>query len=525
MADAHWLIDAEVDGRPLRYSVERVDVERVDGEVLEYAAGLTDPGEIARGDEGIVVEILDDGTDWPALAPELEGRLVVLRRWIEGTEFERAEVYARGEAHAVSYGGRTDPVTWEIVEPAGAAEFLGVQLPDPLAQVASTTAPSGVTTGDLGAYYPVVFGYPGWDGVTRNEVMPAPMLEWDAVDADTYIVVAEDGDAPITSILVRNDTTATSGAEAVVQLVDGLGRRIRAAHFGTNGVTWPATADEQRELYVGFRPADGGGVARSAYDVVAYLLRRWGPSSADWSRLPEAADELGTYMVDTWIDSPVTDPWDWIESVLIPDLPVEVRRTARGRYLAVKRYHADRTRLVGSVSVDRGQAERVSPVERADTEGPANEFVALYRQSVRGDWLGRIIMTGDSGTIASAPTASVPGSTALSEPYAVIADRRCRLSYARYGLRQSPSGPIEIDWSWDSGTIAQVLGWRAARDALPAGRVTWTVRDGADLVEGDELELTDDELGWDARLAIVDEPPVVESSEWAAVTFRVPPRA
>lgn len=505
MKRAHWLIDVEIDGVDYRWSDELVEVDTAEGDVLTYEAGLADPGELAPGDS-VTIEVLDPSLDWPALAPELDGRRATLRRWIEGTVFEQAEVYAFGEVSDTSFGTRHEEVGWRIAEVAGSELTLGVQVPDPLARIDATTWPInvGATVCDEGAVYPVLFGYPGYTGAPIPVcVMPAPMGQFLAA-ATTYLVLSEDPDAQITLVRVRNDTENTEATETALVIRDELGRSIRASHFTLAAGPAPADATAQREMFVGFGPAGGGGVARSAYDVIAYLLRRWGPGGVDWSRLPEARDALGVYQVDTWIDDPVRDPWAWIEGVLLPDLPVEVRVSARGRYLAPRRYVSDPRRRVGSLEVGVG-VERVSDVKRVKSDGPANEFVGLYRASTRGDWLGRVILTGDPASIGSAPTISVPPTTA-TQLVQVATSASCRRSLARYGLRQAE--PVEIDWTWDTGTVVQVLEWRAERDANPCHQVILDVDDGEDIAEGDEFELTDEELGWSGRVAIVDAPPV-----------------
>lgn len=517
MTRAHWLLDVEIDGVAYRWSGQDQEVDDAAGDTLIYTAGLGDL-ELAQGESDVGVEVLDPSMDWPALASQLDGRRVVLRRWIEGTVFEQAEVYAYGEAADVSFGGRTEPTEWRISEVPGSELTLGVQVPDPLARIDATTWPIsvGATVCDEGAVYPVLFGFPGYTGAAVPIcVMPAPMGQFLAAGT-TYLVLSEDADAQITACRVRNDTENTEANETAVVIRDELGRSLRASHFTLNAGPAPADATAQREMFVGFLPSGGGGVARSAYDVIAYLLRRWGPGGVDWSRLPEARDVLGAFQVDTWIDDPAPDPWSWIESVLLPDLPVEVRVSGRGRYLLPRRYTSDPRRRVGSIEIGR-DAERVSSVTRARSEGPANEFVGLYRSSARGDWLGRVILTGDPASIRSAPSLTVPPTTS-TQLVQVATSPACRRSLARYQLRQAE--PVEIDWTWDTGTVVRCLEVRAERDAMPGLAVEFELEDGEDLVEGDELLVTDDELGWTDRPAIVDEPPV--RGDRTTVVLRLP---
>lgn len=514
-ARRHWLVEVELDGQVKRWSVEHLEVETSAGEVLVYRSGLVEL-ELAQGSDGASIELLDPEVDWPALGGELECRTCTVLRWREGDVFEQAEVFARGEARGVAYGSRRERVSWTISETGGAAASLGVQVPDPLAQVDLTTwsAPP-----DEGAPYPVIFGYPGYTGATNPVcVVPAPLGSWNALDADTNFVVCEDGDAQITQVRVRNAEEDAEANEAVAVESDLLGRRIRVGDFASAGGPKPVSASAARGLFMGFTPSGGGGVARSAYDVIAYLLRRWGVDTVDWTRLPEVRDFLGVFQVDTWIDEPQTDPWAWIEGVLLVDLPLEVRRTERGRYLVQRHYRTDPRRLVGTVSVDRGEARRRSGRTRVTEEGPYNEFTALYRRNINDDWLGRIILTGDPDTIQAAPTLTVPPPVATVGLVNTLPSSLCRLSHARYQLRQDEQ--IEIDWTWDTGTVVRVLELRAERYALPADLIEYDILDGEDLREGNELRLVDEEMALDLAV-IVEEPPVVTATSTSCL-LRIP---
>lgn len=496
-----WLLDLEIDGQPYRWADSVLDVDAADGSVLVYRPGLADPGALAQGATDVEISITDDSVDWPSLVAELEGVRATLRRWVEGTTWEEAEVYAYGEVRGTTWGSRSEPVAFMISDVGGSETSLGAQIPDPLHQVDETTWPItvGHITGTTGAIYPVILGYPGWDGTTANQVVPVPIAQWQAATAaTTYVVVSEDPDAPVVQVRLRNDDLDVAAVEDVIQVTDLLGQRVLVAAFTASATPLPSS--ETSRMYAGFRPGSGGGgVAVTAYEAVTYLLRRWGPETADWSRLPEARGILDGYQVDSWIDDVVTDPWAWIEDVLLPDLPVEVRTSSRGRYLLPRRYTSDPSRLVGELDADSGAVTRVGPVSRAD-DGPTNEWSALYRASREGDWLGRVILTGDPSTLAALDPSSA------TQAVTVITTGAARASYARYRLRQAES--IEIDWSWDTGTVARCLEWRAERDALPAALVDYEIADGEDIQEGDEYALTDSELGWTSRAAIVDAPPV-----------------
>ena len=496
-----WLLDVEIDGKAYRWSVDPVSVVQNDGTVLSYAGGLADQA-LAQGDAA-QVSILDPYVNWPKIAPQLDARLCTLRRWTPGTKWEAAEVYSFGEAAEVQFGAPDEPVSWSISTAPGTAS-LGFQVPDPAAAISYSTWPilAAQTVGQF-APYPVVLGLPGYiaEASTVVAVMPLSIAQWPlvAAAANTWVVIAEDGAAPCTSVTIRNDTLDTQATETVSVVTDLLNRKILAANFTASAVPLPTSSTDR--CFAGFGPTGGGGAARTAYDAIVYVLRRWGADSVDWARLPEVRDVLSPFLVDRWYDQPVSDPWAIIEQ-LVADLPVEIRMGRNGRYLVAKRYSSLAARRVGAI-VAGVDAVRSSAVAR---DGSAtNEFSATYRRYITGEWLGRLVLTGSS-LVSSPRTLPVPP-TSLLQIVTVARDARCQASLARYGLRQAE--PIEIDWSWDTGTIGLVLGLKAERYALPAFLVSYTFGpNGEALREGDEVLLTDSELNWSAVPAIVDAPPV-----------------
>lgn len=488
-----------IEGRVYRWSTSTVEVLAQAGTLL-FRAGLRDLT-IEEGAEP-TVEITDESVDWAVEGPLLDGAVATLRRQVGDQTWESARVYAFGEVSESLWGGRFDPAGFRVGVVPG--PLLGTQVPDAFAVVSRRTWPVDVghVRGE-GGVYPVIFGYPGFgDDNTAEQIVPLPLGQWkEDTPATTYAVVSEDPDAPITELRVRNDDHDGSRVQAVSVVTDGLGRRVLVADMNAGFQPSSSTTD----LYGGFRPSGGGGLARTAYEVVGYVLRRWGPGSFDPTRLPEVADLLSAYLVDTWINDAQSDPWAWLEDSILPDLPVSIRVSARGRYLAHRRYRSDPSRLVGTIEAGR-DAFRLGTVRR---EGPAvNEWSASYRRNRDGEWLGQVVLTGTPDLVVPVPGVVV----------AVEQSGLCLASAARWGRRPTEE-PLEIDWTWDEGTVRRVLGDQAERWALPAVLARYEVADGEDLNEGDEVTLVDDEIGLD-RPVIVDGPPTRGIT--TTVTFRVP---
>ena len=501
---AHWLLDVQIDGRTYRWSVSALEVDTAAGDTLAYEPGLDDLS-MAPTDQ-VTVVVVDTTVDWPALAPYVEGGAAVLRRLVDGDLLEQAETYTAGVVLDVSWGSRREPVSLTIGVLAG-SDSLGVQLPDPTARVDATTWPiagASYSLGNDGSYYPIILGYPGYveDSGVVYACVPAPIGQWKtATPASTRVVVSEDGSAPITSVAIRNEDRGAESTEDATVQADDLGRLVVTCNFSAATDVMPSSATSR--LFAGYSPSGGGGVARSAYDVLVYLLRRWGPGTADWARIPEVRDQLGIYQVDTWIDSPVSDPWAWLEGTLLADLPVRIRTSERGRYLVWSRTVSDPTRQVGSLDLDAHEASRLGAVSRSAT--PANELVALYRRGRTGDWQGRVVLTGSPTTLGGAQHYPLPGSSD-SQRVVIAAHRLCLDSVSRFGLRQAE--PLEIDWTWDTSTVLALLERRAEAVAVPGPLVEYEIPGDEQLREGDELLLTDSELGWSEQPAIVTEPPV-----------------
>lgn len=510
-APAYLLLDVtDVGGVVRRYATAALSAAVTGGDA--YAAGLADaPTEM--GAESVSVTIVDPSVDWPAVVGDLDGGDATLRWWRRGSSLLDATDLVTGEIRVGSWGARDEAVSLTIALRPGAT--LGTQVPDALAIVGETTFPTAGAS-DAGDdqdrwYYPVVFGYPGYrgDALDPYPVVPIPLAQYGVGTSIPGFVVAEDGALDITEVRLRNDETGGEAAETAMSYADLLGRRIRMANLVLDRAPTPTVGDAHA-MYAAYYPTGGGG-PRSAYDVVVYLARRWGPSSVDWAALPAVRDTIGAYQVDTWIDTAVSDPWAWLTSALLPDLPVELRTSSRGVYLVDRRHVSDPSRRVGTLDIDAGDGARAGAVAFS-ADGPYNEFVAQFRPDRVGAWLASVVLTGGDG---------VESARALGATVDAVATTRsaaCTRSRARYGPRPAP--PVDLDWTWDTGTALEVLAWRATRDAIPARIASYVVR-GDGLREGDEVLLTDTARGFAAAPAIVDGPPVFGAAG-ITVTLRIP---
>lgn len=502
-----WLLVLEIGGRAFRFSSVARVVVAADGAPAEavghYAAGL-DPDLTVTpgGTDDVAVSIVSRGLHEAVREADAGTGALYLLDSDAGT----VEVITAGRVLDPTWGAPLDAVGLTLSREALGAT-RGGQVPDPVARVDATTWPvSGAAIlGNAGLPYPVIVGYPGWTGAgdaTPVVVVPLGQL---GTTSGTQIVVSEDPDAPITSVRLRNDSADAEYDQDVGWTSDLLGRRVLTADCVAGGAASVPAAATVR-LYAGFSPSGGGGVARGMYDVIRYVLDRWAPGSVDWARLAGAAGALEEYQVDTAVWSVVEDPWVLVEA-WTAHVNVEVRSSDRGFYLVERRYAHDPRRVVRAL-VDPARAGRF----RRDG-APANQVPVYYRHARDGGgWLAQVIATGALGDVQPA------GEALTVDVLEVEAARRSR---ARYGPIAAER--VDLDWTWDSGTAQAVALAVLARTALPAVLVDYDVSpaDARGLVEGDEVLLTDDDAGWDARPAILDAPPAV-SLDGVRLSLRVP---
>lgn len=512
----HWLLDLYLEGRVYRWSISPLEI---DGDHV-YRGGLGDV-QAEVGTQSVTVQVTDPSVRWTQLAQHAQGARATLRRWLEGTVYDAAVVVASGSIVGVDWDRDDAPVSLALG--ASTSATLGNPLPDPLARTGELTWPqasTGSTLGDIGAPYPILFGYPGYEGATTYAIMPVPLAQYDVTRSDTVVIVSEDPDAQLTSVLLRNDALAAEATQSCRRVSDLLGKQVMVADFGTSSVGYPFSATATRQLFVGFAPSTGGGVARSAYDVITYLLRRWGPDTVEWRRLGEVRALLELYQVDSWIDASVPDPWTWIESVLLPDLPVAVRVGATGlRYLSPRYWTPSEDRVIADLNVDE---QEIAPAGRITLErpGPTNEFIADFREDRAGVYRARVIATGGDGTDLGVVPSTAPGATS-TQSVTLLRSARCIDSRSRYGPVRSP--PQEVDWTWDEGTVIRVLEDRIAREAIPALLTQYALgeRIRHRFQENDVIRITDTDRGLTDAVAVISEPPLV-GSERTIITVRVP---
>lgn len=522
-----WLLEVVPPNGPIwRYATEALEVSRTRGAPLTFRAGLDEPT-VARGDLTQSFSITDAAM--PARR-RLPGSRVRLYRWKIGDEYERAELYVEGRVVATDIGGTTEAVTFGV-------EALHNDLPpmiDTDAVVDARTATNDTSAtifGEVGKRYPTVFGWPGYSGYgTRRPssdtpwpVVPVPLTAY-PTDSDTpyttaillgKIIVSEDPrtTSPAT-VQIRDKQQSVEATENVVAHTDALGRKMVGADYSADQIIFPDSGqgeDVSVDYLAGYNPTGDPAPMRSLYDVLVYVLERWGGDTVDWSRIPEVRDVLGPYCVDTWINDTIEGGvWAWVD-MLAATVPIGIRQGPRGgKYLLPLRYRAEQARVVRTVDVSRGQVGRVSGLRTLRT--PINKRTARIRDAselVPDGYLTRLTL--GSGASESRNTFGL-----------LLTEERvsglCAASRSRYGERVGDD--VEIAWSWDEDTGWRVLDWMAERDALPAETITYRVPESWRLREQDHVRLIDPELEIDDYAIVASEP--TTGAEGDTVEFMIP---
>lgn len=541
----YWLLELEVGERILRWSTSDLVVEDVDGNSLEYRAGMK-PVELGQGDPSVSVGVLDQGEDWPTLGPRLDGAHCILRRWRDGDPLEQAEVYARGFAMEPEWARVQDPVAWKIGQVLNLPPF-----PSPGAVVDDTTTETienaqEIPPGQSGLMYPVVFGWPGrlvrqYSGaelgpdsgilITMEPVVPCPMrirFPGAATYPDSQIVISADAGGCLPDwVRIRENSMGHEGVLEVRAATDKLGRRIGVATIEADLSLMAWGDDDGPEYLAAYGPFEdpaegeigGGGTQapREAYDVLRYALEMWGGDSVDWSRIPDIRDFVRGFYVDTFAIGPHDGGiWSWLVAALgVGDvgatvsagLPIAIRVSSEGRYFVPLRYFTDPTLTVRTIDLERGEAQRISSLQTQGT--PVNVIRVKYGYDL-STWAGE---TAGNVPAVIAATGTISTSTLTT----ILPSGLATLSMARYGERIEE---LEVPWTWDHGTALRVADELLQRDAIPWIRVRYRVPEEWGLREGDQVRIVDPDVGLD-DLAIVEGPPFVGSPLGMAITLRL----
>jgi hypothetical protein len=420
-----------------------------------------------------------------------------LRLWAD-TGSAGTVLYAiRGIVREVEYGAADQPVEFTIRE--NPTEDTGY-FPSSTQRIDATTW-ADHDTDRTGTPYPLVIGQPGDDAFFTNNKMASPAYIVSTV-ADTLLVCGEHVAA--TSVRVRN-MEGTAADIAVTNTADSLSQRVAVVDFTATALT-AASGDELRISWNsggGILGPDGTTALRKGGDVLVWALRQ-STLEVDWGRVEAIRAELNIrFLFDCWIQAGPDEsirPSDWLQDQVLPYLPLSARYSDVGLYFDLWNPDVTSADAVGELFGEapdangnlpgNANAARVSRVKSTAYEKVVNEICFSYgRNQARGQYHGRILVTGSPDTLNNDSTAS--------------ATLHLRQSYERFGRRRQD---VSCDSIWDSGSAGQVVAWMSRRDAFPTREVVYQCGpEMAYLAPGDVVLVTDADLVWTSKVCLVDE--------------------
>lgn len=486
-----WLLDLVVNGRPFRFATAPIEVARADGEVLEYRDGLQDieAGIAADGSADRSLSItLDASESWDELVAaflSFERAPVVLRRWFEGQLLEQARVLIEGQVDGLRYGDASEPIAFQVLRQVRAQSR---KFPTPPMVVDETTWPS-VDGRLLGVYYPVIIGAPGTtSGGGASSTDPA--TEGMLVAANTLLVAGHRVRASQVRVFdFTDDGVVTANVLPVSVTQDDVGRTVAYVDMAT----FSGTVGDGRAYYVGWGVSDGGGLVspitggllRGGADIIEWALRTFTDVRIDAARFAGARQRLNAYLFDTLINDPV-EPLEWLNSEILPVLPVEPRQGEEGLYYYVRRWDAEPHEATVRLDADLGQVQRESEIE-VRSEQIVNEVTVSFgpnRQS--GRFRSRVIVGARAGRRALDDEFEPGFEEADSR---VIASYRAALSQEKYGIQPIN---VELNSVWDRRTAVRHAQDIIAAQALPRRFVTYSAQTELEVLDvGDVVILND----------------------------------
>jgi len=251
--------------------------------------------------------------------------------------------------------------------------------------------------------------------------------------------------------------------------------------------------DRTRSDLGGGMVGEDGQLVRGAGDVLSYMLNQT-TMKVDRGRTAAAAAALNHLKIDCAIDTRVK-VWEWLQSELLPILPVSLANGPDGIYPVVWRYDATAAEAVADLDVDADPTIQRASRVRVDSSKIKNRLRLNFCMNRRtGTAMQYRILDGDY----NADDPSTRGSYI------------CAVSQARYRTsRDTGVREDELDTAivWDVATADAILAIRARAYALAHRTVDYIIsaNDYETLERGDIVMLTDSEIGVSGLVCLVRE--------------------
>lgn len=558
----YWLLDIAWGGRVLRLSTTDLAVQDAQtGRTLHYAGAL-DEVQFSDG-----LELLEDNSGQTSLPVEcvlpldaaamraaghrLEWARAELSRWIAGSDYGERRVMMVGQVKDPAIAADGEPSAFSIEDNYFDDAAL---IPASTARVDGTTwsTVDSLLTEELGLFYPLIFGYPGQTPKAPNNgawVTGSQGVWVDHTDTDggggsrlgLRLVIAGHP-VKATRVILNTDASPDGFRFAVLQGQDDRGQAVSyvdawADAAATNHQVAGGDADGEDAYGLGsatitsdFQPTPtqfvpvfvawyvpvesgavsggmigpSGDVVREAGDVLEVMLS-YTSLPVDRGRLAAAKPLLRRFLVDCVIDEQV-QPWAWVQSNLLPLLPISITSGPDGIYPVVLRYDATVADAVCTLNVDADP--RICRAGRIVTDSSKikNDITLEYAYSVRTDnYIARVRAHG--------------GSYDRHDPDA-HPNYHCRLSQQRYKNRDGTpyiaEQKLQSVCVYDPGTAEAIVAWQARAYALAQERIDYLVPEAAFdwLQRGSPVQIIDSEMGL-RRVALIEDIQTDDSGQLA----------
>ena len=515
-----FLVEFHFAGRTHRYATEKVILSSNDGDI-DYLPNIIDFDFVESAD--IVSPDLEANIVSMALIMEDVDLLLQLANGIvlEGLDAEFSYILTKYESPEQSFEERVILYKGKIQEPQfgdpdqidgfvslsiEAQPYDGNRLLlDQNKFIDDRFSTRDIDTAD-GKIWPVVFGSPG------NQIQQTAGTSKNIYAAPAYCIKKKSGADPAefmvaghiveASTCVIQDDEFNTVSKTILDGIDNRGNQYSYIEVNMgDGVSIPGHSNTSREWWIRM---DGGisnpfqdGTITGAGDLCRWILSRSGQIIDDgaWANL---ASILNGYKFSGYMNDPGVSSFDWLQSNIIPFLPITMRMGPNGlRPVLIELWALSHVDPIYMISVgDNDECQQISGIDtiRA-TSDLSNEYTLEFAK--RG--------------FDQSYTSQVRVTNIEIESYDVPSDYSI-VSQNRYGKKPTHGSN---DYIYDRETAMLVALKRVRSKALPLFQFTITApTDLGWLMIGDVVEVNVD------RLHLIDHKMIITKKLWAGNHWR-----
>lgn len=524
-----WLLQFSWCGAVYRFATRDVTVTDSTGRTLTFLAGLQDLtlGRAVKDVTKSTAKLrVSTWLDWAAIAKSallpLDGHYAELRRARPDAHgnlppWDQIPLWAAGPIRRAQWGERGAPLdldvprgAWGDTEPIIPASAVITDETHP--EWAHPTLQNRMRVPDAsqGRRYPLVFGR------ARQVPVHCSRMEYRTAISATNRVIVSYGEIDADQVTFRCPSRMTSRTKTVHVDQDALGQTYSYVEVTDGGIEILRAAADP--MFADFDRGRGGAIipssrreARTAADVILYLMAHLPRAVWDESRMAAERQLLDQVVIDTYIDDDV-EALDWLQRELLAHIPGTWAHSGRGLYYQPMDYTAARTLARWEIRTahDGGSATRLEDPQ-LETAEVRNELVLHFGRQTRTQdgVVMRNIQTGEEvelspltewrATARLSPRAGVVMSGSdMTQPW-----HSCRVSREHWGDHPWEGTTYAIE-TWESAWA--ILRMMAARHALPKRRVSYEgPSEWESMQVGDVVIVYDSEIGVEGRVGLVED--------------------